>query len=218
MREREGRGGGGEGEKKGLGGGGLAKSPVCFRRALPVNLEYIIVYIYTIHQSSLVFARFSILFLNTKHYTYQYHWINLYILATMQVSKNICKYEKRRSAVNAMADSSRWSLNLSEIWTQSVTNGQRIFSFVFWGMKHHAWLAIRLDTKVSLFSSQMVYKLWRIVQLVSCCFQLKLNNPHCPTFRKPLFVHFRQVFLFLILLLVTKAANFYFNYSSMHTE
>ena len=29
---------------------------------------------------------------------------------------------------------------------------------------------------------------------------------------------FRQVFLFLILLLVTKAANFYFNYSSLHTE
>ena len=130
----------------------------------------------------------------------------------------ICRCEKRRSAVNAMADGSRRSLNLSEIWTQSVTNGQRIFNLIFWGMKRHAWLAIRLDTKISLFSSQMVYKLWRIVQLVRCCFQLKSNNPCCPTFRKPLFVDFRQVFLFLIFLLVTKAANFYFNYSSMHTE
>ena len=130
----------------------------------------------------------------------------------------ICKQEKRRSAVKAMADSSRRSLNLSEIWTQSVTNGQCIFNFVFLVVKHHAWLAIRLDTKFSLFSSQMVYKLWRIVQLVSCCFELKSNNPRCPTFRKPLFVDFRQVFLFLILLLVTKAARFYFNYSSMHTE
>ena len=61
--------------------------------------------------------------------------------------------------MNAMVDSSRRSLNLSEIWTQSVMNGQRIFSLVFLGMKHHAWLAIQLDTKVSLFSSQMVYKL-----------------------------------------------------------
>ena len=130
----------------------------------------------------------------------------------------ICKYEKRRSAVNAMADGSRPSLNFPEFWTESVTNGQCIFNFIFWGVKCHAWLAIRLDNKVSLFSSQMVYKLWRIVQLVSCCFQLKLNNPRCPTFRKPLFVNFCQVFLFLILLLVTKAANFYFNYSSMHTE
>ena len=129
----------------------------------------------------------------------------------------ICKYEKRRSAVNAMADGSRRSLNLSEIWTQSVTNSQRIFNFVFWGMKCHAWLAIRLHTKISLFSSQMVYKLWRIVQLVRCCFQLKSNNPRCPTFQKPLFVDFRQVFLFSILLLVTKAANFYFNYSPVHT-
>ena len=128
----------------------------------------------------------------------------------------ICKYEKRRSAVNAMADGSRRSLNLSEIWTQSVMNGQRISNFVFWGMKRHAWLAIRLDTKISLFSSQMVYKLWRIVQLVRCCFQLKSNNPRCPTFQKPLFIDFLQVFLFLILLLVTKAAHFYFNYSSMH--
>ena len=68
----------------------------------------------------------------------------------------ICKYEKQRSAVNAMADSSRQSLNLSEIWTQSITNGQRIFNLIFWGMKHHTWLAIWLDTKVSLFSSQMV--------------------------------------------------------------
>ena len=130
----------------------------------------------------------------------------------------ICKYEKRRSAVNAVADSSRWSLNLLEIWRQSITNGQSIFNLFFGGMKRHAWLAIWLDTKISLFSSQMVYKLWRIVQLVRCCFQLKSNNPRCPTFRKPLFVNFRQIFLFLILLLVTKAANFYFNYSSMHTE
>ena len=130
----------------------------------------------------------------------------------------ICKCKKRRSAVNAMADGSRRSLNLSEIWTQSVRNGQHVFNFIFWGMKHHAWLAVRLDAKVSLFSSQMVYKLWRIVQLVRCCFQLKSNNPRCPTFRKPFFVDFRQVFLFLILLLVTKAANFYFNYSSMHTK
>ena len=106
----------------------------------------------------------------------------------------ICKYKQWRSAVNAMADGSRRSLNLSEIWTQSVTNGQRIFNFVFWGMKRHAWLAIQLDTKVSLYSSQMVYKLWRMVQLVSCCFQLKSNNPSCPTFRKPLFVNFCQVF------------------------
>ena len=130
----------------------------------------------------------------------------------------ICKQEKRRSPVNAVADGSRRSLNLSEIWTQSVTNSQCIFSFVFLVMKHHAWLAIRLDTKFSLFSSQMVYRLWRIVQLVSCCFELKSNNPRCPTFQKPLYVDFRQVSLFLILLLVTKAANFYFNYSSMHTE
>ena len=130
----------------------------------------------------------------------------------------ICKYKKRRSTVNAVADDSRRSLNLSEIWTQSVTNGQHIFNFIFGGMKCHAWLAIQLDTEVNLFSSQMVCKLWRIVQLVRCCFQLKSNNPCCPTFRKPLFVDFRQVFLFLILLLVTKAANFYFNYSSMHTE
>ena len=130
----------------------------------------------------------------------------------------ICKYEKRRSAVNAMADGSRRSLNLSEFWTKSVTNSQCILNFIFWGMKCHTWLAIRLDIKVSLFSSQMVYKLRRIVQLVSCCFQLKSNNPLCPTFQKPLFVNFCQVFLFLILL-VTKAANFYFNnYSSMHTE
>ena len=130
----------------------------------------------------------------------------------------ICKQEKRRSAVNAMADGSRRSLNLREIWTQSIMNGQCIFNFIFLVMKRHAWLAIWLDTKFSLFSSQMVYKLWRIVQLVSCCFELKSNNPRCPTFRKPLFVDFRQVFLFLILRLVTKAANFYFNYSSMHTE
>ena len=41
----------------------------------------------------------------------------------------ICKYEKRMSAVNAMADGSRRSLNLPEIWTQSVRNGQRIFVF-----------------------------------------------------------------------------------------
>ena len=130
----------------------------------------------------------------------------------------ICKYKKRRSAVNAVADGSRRSLNLSEFWTQSVTNVEGIFNFIFLGMKCHAWLAIWLDTKVSLFSSQMVYKLWRIVQLVSCCFQLKLNNPRCPTFRKLLFIDFRQVFLFLILPLVTKAANFYFNYSPIHTE
>ena len=65
----------------------------------------------------------------------------------------ICKYEKRRSAVNAMADGSRQSLNLLEIWRQSVTNGQRIFNSVFWGVKRHAWLAIRLDTKVSLVYS-----------------------------------------------------------------
>ena len=71
----------------------------------------------------------------------------------------ICKYEKRRSAVNAMVDGSRRSLNLPEIWTQSVTNGQHILNFIFWGMKSYAWLAIRQDTKVSLFSSQMVYKL-----------------------------------------------------------
>ena len=71
----------------------------------------------------------------------------------------ICKYKKQRSTVNAMADGSRRSLNLSEIWTQSVTNSQCIFSFIFLVMKRHAWLAIRLDTKFSLFSSQMVYKL-----------------------------------------------------------
>ena len=130
----------------------------------------------------------------------------------------ICKYKKRRSTVNAMADGSRWSLNLSEIWTQAVMNGQRIFIYFsisfFGGMKRHAWLASRLDTKISLFSSQMVYKLWRIVQLVRCCFQLKLNN-----FPEAAFCwFFRQVFLFLILLLVTKVPIFYFNYSSMHTE
>ena len=130
----------------------------------------------------------------------------------------ICKYEKWRTTVNAVTDGSWRSLNLLEIWTQSIMNGQRIFNFVFWGMKRHAWLAIRLDTKVSLFSSQMVYKLWRIVQLVRCYFQLKSNNPHCPTFWKPLFVNFCQVFLFLIILLVTKAANFYLNYSSVYTE
>ena len=71
----------------------------------------------------------------------------------------ICKQDKRRSAVNAMADGSRRSLNLSEIWTQSVTNGQHIFNFIFGGMKCHAWLAIQLDTEVNLFSSQMVCKL-----------------------------------------------------------
>ena len=109
----------------------------------------------------------------------------------------ICKYEKRRSAVNAMADSSRRSLNLSEIWTQSITNGQRIFNFLFFGMIRHTWLASQLDTKISLFSGQMVYKLWRIVQLVRCCFQLKSNNPRCPTFQKPLFVDFHQfIFIF----------------------
>ena len=81
-------------------------------------------------------------------------------------------------------------------------------------------LGLEKDDKDAIdekFRSQMVYKLWRIVQLVSCFFQLKSNNPR-PTFRKPLFIDFRQVFLFLILLLVTKAANFYFNYASMHTE
>ena len=71
----------------------------------------------------------------------------------------ICRYEKQRSAVNAVADDSRQSLNLSEIWTQSITNSQRIFNFVFWGMKCPAWLAIGLDSKVSLFRSEMVYKL-----------------------------------------------------------
>ena len=120
--------------------------------------------------------------------------------------------------MNEVADGSRRSLNLSEIWSQSVTNGQCILNLIFLVMKRHAWLAIQLDTKFSLFSSQMVYKLLRIVQLVSCCFEVKSNNPHCPTFRKPLFVDFHHVFLFLILLLVTKAANFYFNYSSVHTE
>ena len=130
----------------------------------------------------------------------------------------ICKYEEWRPAVNAMADGSRRSLHLSEFWTQSITNVLCIFNFIFLVMKRHAWLAIWLDTKFSLFSSQMVYKLWRIVQLVSCCFQLKSNNPPCPTFQKPLLINFRQVFLFLILLLVTKAANFCFNYSSMHAK
>ena len=98
----------------------------------------------------------------------------------------ICRYEKQRPAVNAMVDGSRWSSNLLEFWTHSIMNIRCIFNFIFLGMKHHAWLAIWLDTKVSLFSSQMVmvYKLWRIVQLVSCCFQLKSNNPCCPTFRK----------------------------------
>ena len=43
----------------------------------------------------------------------------------------ICKYEKRRSAVNAMADGSRPSLNFPEFWTESVTNGQCIFNFFF---------------------------------------------------------------------------------------
>ena len=62
----------------------------------------------------------------------------------------ICKYEQRRSAVNAMADSSRRSLNLPEFWTKSVTYVQSIFNFVFWGMKL-AWVATRLDTKISLF-------------------------------------------------------------------
>ena len=128
----------------------------------------------------------------------------------------ICRYKKRRSAVNAVVDGSRQTLNFK--LSRILDKVQCIFSLVFLGMKRHAWLATRLDTKVSLFSSQMVYKLWRIVQLVSCCFELKSNNPRCPTFRKPLFVDFRQVFLFLILLLVTKAANFYFNYSLMHTE
>ena len=61
--------------------------------------------------------------------------------------------------MNGMVDGSRQSLNLLEIWTQSVTNGQFIFNFVFLVMKRHAWLAVRLDTKFSLFSSQMVYKL-----------------------------------------------------------
>ena len=42
----------------------------------------------------------------------------------------ICKYEKRRSAVNAMADGSRPSLNFPEFWTESVTNGQCIFNFI----------------------------------------------------------------------------------------
>ena len=61
--------------------------------------------------------------------------------------------------MNAMVDGSRQSLNLREIWTQSVTNGQCIFNFVFLVMKRHAGLAIQLDTKFSLFSSQMVHKL-----------------------------------------------------------
>ena len=77
MRERGGAGG--------WGGGGRER-----RKVWGVRIYYSL---YTMHQLSLVFARFSILFLNTKHYTY--HWINLYILATMQVSKNI--YANTRS-------------------------------------------------------------------------------------------------------------------------
>ena len=42
-------------------------------------------------------------------------------------------YKKRRSAVNAMADGSRRSLNLLECWTQSVTNVQCILKFFFGG-------------------------------------------------------------------------------------
>ena len=41
-------------------------------------------------------------------------------------------------------------------------------------------------------------------------FLAEVKQPLLSHFRKPLFVDFRQVFLFLILFSVTKAANFYF--------
>ena len=65
----------------------------------------------------------------------------------------VCKYEKQRSAVNAVADSSKQSLNLPKFWTKSVTCVQCIFNLVLGGgMKCHAWVATRLNTKVNLFN------------------------------------------------------------------
>ena len=63
----------------------------------------------------------------------------------------------------------------------------------------------------------MVYKLWRTVQL----FSAEVEQPTWSHFPEATFRRFCQVFLFLMLILETKAANFYFNYfnySSMHTE
>jgi len=64
----------------------------------------------------------------------------------------ICKYEQQRSAMNAMADSSRRSLSLPEFWTMSVTYIQCIFNFVFWGVWNDT-LGLQIDWILKLLYS-----------------------------------------------------------------
>ena len=71
------------------------------------------------------------------------------------------------------------------------------FLIDFSGMKWHTQVATQLDVKLSLFSDQIMYKLLRIVQLASWCFQFKSDSPRCPNLPEVNFPRVLSLYLFI---------------------